>query len=487
MKILFAASEAAPFAHTGGLGDVIGALPKALGRLGHDVRLIMPLYRTVDAQRHQLRIVTSGLSVPAASSPQAVDVLEGNLSSEVPVYFVRHDPSFDRDGLYQTASAEDYPDNAERFALFCRAALEVCRQVDFQPEVLHAHDWQTALLPVYLKTTLYNDPFFQKTATVFTIHNLGYQGLFPSEVLPKLMLPRELFTPAGLEFYGKGNLLKGGLLFADLLTTVSRRYSQEIQTMDQGVGLDGILRERKGDLFGVLNGIDPEEWNPADDPHIVAHYTIDDLSGKARCKTDLQERFKLPVKATVPLLAVISRLVEQKGLDLLRDILETLMTLNVQLVLLGSGGKELEATFHEAAAKYPSKLAVRIGFDVPLSHQIEAGADLFLMPSRYEPCGLNQMYSLVYGAIPVVRATGGLDDTIAQFDPVTGQGNGFRFEDSTADAFLQAIRQALVLYHEKALWHRLITNAMAADFTWDRSAREYGQLYRHAAEKKGKQ
>ncbi|MGB4781939.1 glycogen synthase GlgA [Candidatus Methylomirabilis sp.] len=487
MKILFAASEAVPFAHTGGLGDVAGALPKALSRLGHDVRLIMPLYRAVEVERHRLDVVTKGIGVPAASGLQAVDLLEGHLSNGMPVYFVRHDPSFNRTGLYQTTSAEDYPDNAERFALFCRAALEVCRAVSFHPEVLHAHDWQTALLPVYLKTTLRTDPFFQQTATVFTIHNLGYQGLFPPEVLPRLLLPLELFTPAGLEFYGKGNLLKGGLLFADLLTTVSRRYSQEIQTAERGFGLDGILRGRKSDLFGVLNGIDPEAWNPAGDPHIAAHYTVDDFAGKARCKADLQQRFRLPVEATVPLLAVISRLAGQKGLDLLRDNLETLMALNVQLVLLGSGEKELELAFREAAAKYPSKLAVQIGFDIPLSHQIEAGADIFLMPSRYEPCGLNQMYSLAYGTIPVVHATGGLDDTVVPFDPATGQGNGFRFEESTATAFLQAIQQALALYREKVLWSRLLTNAMTADFTWDRSAREYEQLYRRAAEKKGGQ
>lgn len=483
MKILFVASEAAPFARTGGLGDVAGALPKALSRFGHDVRLILPLYRAVDARRHRLRVIAEGLSIPAASGSQAVDVLEGNLSSGAPVYFVCHDPSFDRDGLYQTLSAEDYPDNAERFALFCRAALEVCRRVDFQPEVLHANDWQTAALPIYLKTTLRSDHFFQRTATVFTIHNLGFQGFFPPEALPELMLPRELFTPAGLEFYGKGNLLKGGLLFADVLNTVSRRYSQEIQTADQGFGLDGVLKERHSDLFGVLNGIDPEEWSPAGDPHIAAHYTVDNVSGKARCKADLQRRLKLPVRATVPLFGVISRLTEQKGLELLCDILETLMALNVQLVLLGSGEKNLEAAFREAAAKYPSRLAVRIGFDLPLSHRIEAGADLFLMPSRYEPCGLNQMYSLAYGTIPVVRATGGLDDTIVHFDPATGQGNGFKFEEATATAFLQAIWQALALYREKALWPRLITNAMMADFTWDRSAREYEQLYRRAVEK----
>ncbi len=479
MKILFAASEVAPYARTGGLGDVAGALPKALHRLGHDIRLIMPLYRSVDAKRHRLSEVASRLKVHAASS-QEVDLLEGRLTSGAPVYFVRHDPSFDRDGLYQAPGGEDYPDNPERFGLFCLAALEICRTLSFQPEVLHAHDWQTALLPVYLKTVLRGDPFFQRTATVFTIHNLGYQGLFPSDALPRLGLPRDLFTMAGLEFYGKGNLLKGGLLFADLLTTVSRRYSQEIQTPELGHGLDGVLRERRNDLVGILNGIDPGEWNPAIDPHIAAHYTAADLSGKARCKANLQHRLRLPVRSDVPLLGAISRLAWQKGLDLLRDILDTLMTLDLQLVLLGSGEKALEASFLLAASQHPSKLSVKIGFDTPLSHQIEAGADLFLMPSRYEPCGLNQMYSLAYGTIPVVRATGGLDDTIVQFDPETGTGNGFRFEEATTGAFLQAVRQAVALFPEKAQWHRLVANAMAADFTWDRSAEEYEQVYRRA-------
>ena len=486
MKILFVASEVSPFARTGGLGDVAGALPQALSRLGHDIRLVMPLYRAVDVERHRLREVARGLEVPAAVGSQKVDVLGGHLSGRVPVYFIRHDLSFDRDGLYQAPSGDDYPDNAERFALFCRAALETSRNLSFRPEVLHAHDWQTALLPVYLKTVLRGDPFFQRTATVFTIHNLGYQGLFPPDTLPRLQLPEHLFTPAGLEFFGKVNLMKGGLLFADLLTTVSRRYSQEIQTPELGHGLDGLLRERRNDLVGILNGIDPGEWNPAIDPHIAAHYTAADLSGKARCKADLQQRLRLPVRADVPLLGVISRLAEQKGLDLLHDILETLMTLDLQLVLLGSGEKTLEAAFLEAAAKHPSKLGVKIGFDTPLSHQIEAGADLFLMPSRYEPCGLNQMYSLTYGTIPVVRATGGLDDTIVQFDPETGKGNGFRFEEASAGAFLHAIRLSEALFQEKAQWSRLVTNAMAANFTWDRSAEEYEQVYRRAVARRRK-
>jgi starch synthase len=481
MKILFVAPEVSPFARTGGLGDVAGALPQALKRLGHDVRVIMPLYRAVDVKRHRLREIAGGIGVATGAGSQQVDVLGGHPSDGVPVYFIRHDPSFDRDGLYQGASGEDFPDNAERFALFCRAALETSRTLSFRPEVLHAHDWQTALLPVYLKTVLRSDPFFQGTSTVFTIHNLGYQGVFPPDALPRLQLPLHLFTPAGLEFFGKVNLMKGGLLFADLLTTVSRRYSQEIQTPELGHGLDGVLRERRNDLVGILNGIDPGEWNPAIDPHIAAHYTTADFSGKARCKADLQQRLRLPVRADVPLLGVISRLAWQKGLDLLHDILDTLMTLNLQLVLLGSGEKTLEAAFLQSASQHPSKFSVTIGFNTPLSHQIEAGADLFLMPSRYEPCGLNQMYSLAYGTIPVVRATGGLDDTIVQFDPETGKGNGFKFEEASAGAFLQAIRVAVALFQEKAQWSRLVTNAMAADFTWDRSAEEYEQVYRRAS------
>ena len=487
MKILFAVSEAAPFATTGGLGDVGGALPKAIGRLGHDIRLVMPLYRAVDVTRHRLREVVTGLKISLAAGSKQVDILEGALSSGVPAYFIRHDPSFGRDGLYQAPSGEEYPDNAERFALFCRAALEACRALSFQPEVLHAHDWQTALLPVYLKTMLMGEPLFRGTAVIFTVHNLGYQGLFPPEVAPRLGLPPTVFTPAGLEFYGKGNLLKGGLVFADLLSTVSRRYSREIQTPELGHGLDGVLRERKNDLFGILNGIDPEEWSPAIDPHIAAHYSAADLSGKARCKAELQRRLGLPVRADVPLFGVISRLAWQKGLDLLRDLLDPLMALDLQLALLGTGEKTLESAFLQAGRRYPSKLMVRIGFDVPLSHQIEAGADLFLMPSRYEPCGLNQMYSLAYGTIPVVRATGGLDDTIVQFDPVTGVGNGFRFAEARADAFLDAIRSALGVFHDKTLWARVVANAMTADFTWNRSAREYEQLYHRGLQHKRRQ
>jgi starch synthase len=486
MKILFAASEAAPFATTGGLGDVAGALSKALGRLGHDVRLIMPLYRGIDVERYRLSAVASGIGVPGAWGSGKVDILEGWLpSGGVRVYFVRHDPSFNRDGLYQAPSGEDYPDNAERFALFCRATLEACRALGFQPDVVHVHDWQTALIPVYLKTLLSGDSFLEGIATVFTIHNLGYQGLFGPEILPRLGLHWEVFTPAGIEFYGKVNLLKGGLLFADLLTTVSPRYSREIQTPEHGFGLDGVLGERRGDLFGILNGIDPEEWNPAIDPHIAARYSAADLSGKAVCKKDLQRRFRLPERAEVPVLGVVSRLAGQKGLDLLRDIMVDVMSLDLQLIVLGSGEKALEAAFLQAATQHPSRIGVKIGFDTPLAHQIEAGADLFLMPSRYEPCGLNQMYSLAYGTIPVVRATGGLDDTIVTFDPETGRGNGFKFDEATAAALLQSIKQALALFSQKAHWGRVVANAMAGNFTWDRSAREYEQLYRRLLAKRG--
>jgi starch synthase len=487
MAILFVVSEAAPFARTGGLGDVAGALPKALAKLGHDVRLIMPLYRAVDVARHEIGAVATGLTVPVGSGAATVDVLAGRLAGGVPAYFVRHDPSFARDGLYLTPSGDDYPDNAERFALFCRASADACRALGFRPDIVHAHDWQAALLPVYLKTLLRGDPFYAETRSVFTIHNLGYQGLFPPGALRRVGLSADLFTPAALEFFGRVNLLKGALVFADVLTTVSKRYSQEIQEPEQGFGLEGVLKERRNDLYGILNGIDPEEWNPAIDPHIAARYSAADLSGKAVCKQDLQRRFRLPTREGVPLLGVISRLVPQKGLDLLQGVLDELLALDVQLVVLGSGDKALESGFVEVAARHPSRVGVRIGFDTPLSHQIEAGADLFPMPSRYEPCGLNQMYSLAYGTIPIVRATGGLDDTIVPFDPDTGEGNGFKFREPSEAALLEAIRTALDVFGRKAQWGRLVANAMAADFTWDRSAGEYERLYRMALRRKGPQ
>jgi starch synthase len=475
MRILLASSEVAPFAKTGGLADVAGALPKALAKLGHDIRVVLPRYRGVDPVKFQLRQVFTSLSVPAAGRSADATIWEGAIGA-VPVYFVGHDGYFNRDALYQTPDG-DYPDNAERFAFFSRAVLEMTRALDFLPDIYHCNDWQTGLVPTYLRTSLQGGREFQIAGVLFTVHNLGYQGLFGPEALAMANLGQELFNPFGLEFYGKVNLLKAGLVFSDLITTVSRKYSQEIQTEEFGHGLEGVLRARAKDVFGILNGIDYDEWHPSRDAFIAAKFSPDDSSGKAVCKADLQRAFGLPELADVPLLAVISRLTPQKGMDLVAEALDALLALDTQFVLLGTGDADLHKAFEGAKARHPSRVGLKLGFDVSLSHKIEAGADMFLMPSRYEPCGLNQMYSLAYGTVPVVRATGGLDDTIQPFDPGTGEGTGFKFAGTTSRALLEAVRAAVGLYRQPDTWRRLIRNGMACDFSWDRSAREYEALY----------
>lgn len=475
MRILLASSEVAPFAKTGGLADVAGALPKALHALGHDIRVVLPKYRMVDAVKHGLRQIAASLPVPIAGRTENASLWQGAIGA-APVYFVGHDGYYDREGLYQV-KGQDYPDNAERFAFFSRAVLELTRALDFRPDVLHCNDWQTGLVPTYLRTTFEDDPACRATGVLFTVHNLGYQGLFDPEVLATANLERKLFNPFGIEFYGKVNLLKAGLVFADLISTVSLKYSQEIQTEEFGCGLEGVLRARAKDVHGILNGIDYDEWHPGRDPHIATRFSRDDLAGKAACKADLQRGFGLPERPDVPLLAVISRLAEQKGIDLVAEALDAILGLDAQLVLLGTGEPALHHAFEAAKTAHPSQIGLKLGFDVSLSHKIEAGADLFLMPSRYEPCGLNQMYSLAYGTVPVVRATGGLDDTIQPFDFETGGGNGFKFAEATAEALLVTVRRAVALYRQPDQWRRLIRNAMACDFSWDRSAREYEALY----------
>ncbi|MBI4573253.1 MAG: glycogen synthase GlgA [candidate division NC10 bacterium] len=482
MRILLASSEAAPFAKTGGLADVAGALPKALAKLGHDVRVVLPRYRGVDPVKFQLRQVLTSLSVPVAGRTADATIWEGAIGS-VPVFFVGHDGYYNRDALYQTQDG-DYPDNAERFAFFSRAVLEMTRALGFLPDIYHCNDWQTGLVPTYLRTSLQGTREFQAAGALFTVHNLGYQGLFGPEALAMANLGQELFNPFGLEFYGKVNLLKAGLVFADLITTVSRKYSQEIQTEEFGHGLEGVLRARAKDVYGILNGIDYDEWHPSRDAFIAATFSPDDLSGKAVCKADLQRAFGLQERPDVPLLAVISRLTPQKGMDLVAEALDALLDLDTQFVLLGTGDANLHKAFEGAKARHPSCVGLQLGFDVGLSHKIEAGADMFLMPSRYEPCGLNQMYSLAYGTAPVVRATGGLDDTIQPFDPGTGEGTGFKFAGITPQAFLEAVRAAVGLYRQPDTWRRLIRNGMACDFSWDRSAREYEALYQQIVDRR---
>lgn len=487
LRIAFVASEAVPFAKTGGLADVAGALPRELSRLGHDVRVALPRYGAITGAAHGLTD-WGRLSVPTPSGLVDAVVEEGRLpDSEVPVFAIGHDPFFARPGLYGEAGS-DYPDNLDRFAFFCRAIMELllrfAQSSGWTPEILHAHDWQTALSVVYLKSLYAKRPEFAGLGTLFTVHNLGYQGLFPAADFPKTGLGPDYFTPKTLEFYGQVNLLKGGLVFGDFLNTVSPTYSREIQTPELGFGLDGVLRERRDRLSGIVNGIDVEVWNPATDPHLKARYSAADLSGKRQCKEALQRELGLPVR-DVPLLAVISRLTPQKGLDLVAAVLPELVRLDVQVVLLGTGDPPLELQFQSLRMQYPDKIGVRIGFDEALAHVIEAGADMFLMPSRYEPCGLSQLYSLRYGTVPIVRKTGGLADTVVPYTPRTaaeGRATGFAFTDATPDALLTTILLALRVYADRTEWKKLMRAGMATDVSWMKSAREYDALYRRVVE-----
>ena len=481
MRIAFASSEVTPFAKTGGLADVARSLPGALAKLGHELMVFLPKYKVIHVEKHRLVKRPERIAVPLHHQVEEGELWERELDG-VRVLFLGHEGFYGREGLYQE-KGQDYPDNAERFIFFSRGILETLKVLGWAPEIIHCNDWQTSLIPAYLKTLYRKESLLIGVSTLLTIHNLGYQGLFPAETFALTGLPMELFTSRGMEFWGKMNFLKAGLVYADLLTTVSHRYSQEIQTPEFGYGLDGLLRERAADLFGILNGVDYQDWNPRTDPYLVANYSSEDLKGKAACKRDLQEVMGLPSRGEVPLLGVISRLAYQKGIDLIAKIAEDLLILDLQVVLLGTGEVEMERTFQSLQQKFQDKLRVRIGFDVPLSHKIEAGADMFLMPSRYEPCGLNQMYSLAYGTIPIVRATGGLDDTITPFDPITGEGNGFKFLHADPEELLQTIRRAIALFRQKVLWTYLMQNAMAADFSWERSARQYVRLYQSALER----
>ncbi|MBI3327641.1 MAG: glycogen synthase GlgA [Nitrospinae bacterium] len=484
MNILMAASEVAPYAKTGGLADVVGSLPKALAALGHRVSVIMPRYPMVERAVRSLEKVHAGLDVPMGSHAERGVIWTAKLTPQIPVYFVEHRGFFERDSLYTTASG-DYPDNAQRFTFFAKIVLEACRALTLQPDLIHCHDWQAALIPAYLKTTLSHDPTTARIGSLLTIHNIAYQGLFPPDVLEFLGLPPETYSLDGIEFYGRVNFLKAGIVYADLINTVSQRYSQEIQTPDFGAGLDGILSYRAQDVSGILNGVDYDEWNPATDRLIAARYTSMDLSGKQACKRDLLQTLQLsPELLNAPLIGMISRLVDQKGMDLLRSVIHRLLSLDLGLVVLGVGEAHYERFLQEVAERYPAKVGVRIGFDNTLAHKIEAGSDIFCMPSRFEPCGLNQIYSLKYGTIPLVRSTGGLDDTIEPYDPGLARGNGFKFGPYDAEALLAALQEAVLLYRNRPAWEQLMHRAMQADFSWTKSAQVYTELYTRALAKR---
>jgi len=474
MKIVFAASECVPFSKTGGLADVVGALPPALAALGHDVTVYLPKYK--QTKLAEARTVIRSVTVPFDDRYRFCSVLDGGTLSGVKFYFIDYPPYFDRDALYGTPLG-DYRDNAERFALYSRAVLEACKVLG-APDVFHCHDWQSALVPILLRSVYAEDPALRDAATVFTIHNIGYQGLFPPDTLPLLTLPWDLFTIDKLEFYGKVNLLKGALVFSDFVTTVSRKYSQEIQTAEYGFGLEGVLRARSGTVTGILNGVDYKEWSPETDKFIVAHYSPQDLGGKAKCKQDLLAEFGVTgADPTLPVIGIISRFAAQKGFDLVSQVADRLAREDLIVVALGTGDREYEDLFRRLVKQFPQKFPVKIAYDNKIAHKIEAGSDMFLMPSRYEPCGLNQIYSLKYGTVPLVRATGGLDDTIENWDPAARKGTGFKFSEYTGEALLGTIRAALEAYKDQAGWQALMRNGMSKDFSWGASAREYVRVY----------
>ncbi len=474
MKIVFAASECVPFSKTGGLADVVGALPPALAALGHQVTVYLPKYK--QTKLTETTTVVRSITVPFDDRYRFCSIVDGGTHSGVKFYFIDYPPYFDRDALYGTPLG-DYRDNAERFALYSRAVLEGCKVLGV-PEVFHCHDWQSALVPILLRSVYAEDPALRDVATVFTIHNMGYQGLFPPDTLPLLMLPWDLFTIDKLEFYGKINFLKGALVFSDFVTTVSKKYSQEIQTAEYGFGLEGVLKARAGTVTGILNGVDYNEWSPQTDKFIVAHYSPQDLGGKSACKQDLLAEFGVQnANPKLPLIGIVSRFAAQKGFDLISQVADRLAREDMIVVALGAGDKEYEDLFRRLNKQFPQKFAVKVAYDNKIAHKIEAGADMFLMPSRYEPCGLNQIYSLKYGTVPVVRATGGLDDTIENWDPQTRKGTGFKFTDYSGEALLANLRLALQAYRDQESWRTLMRNGMGKDFSWSASAREYLKVY----------
>jgi len=489
LKVLIVSPEVVPFAKTGGLADVAGALPKALASLGHEVKVILPKYKLIDQKKFKLKQLAVNIPEIALGEKKGEIGLKKTTvkNSQVEYLFLVNDYYFEREELYKDPETGlDYKDNDERFILFARGTLEILKSIGWRPDVIHCNDWQSALIPAYLKTIYAGDPFFKDTVAIFSVHNIAYQGNFPKETFKKIGVKQEFFYPfSPFEYWGNCNFLKIGISYADVLNTVSEQYMVEIQSSNEfGYGMEGILRTRTDDLYGVLNGIDYQEWSPEVDKLIPFNYTPDDLSGKKKNKKHLLKLSGLPVtRKEIPLIGMISRLADQKGFDLLAQIKDELMKLDLKFVILGTGEKKYHELLSALQEKYPKKLKVNLTFDNKLAHLIEAGADMFLMPSRYEPCGLNQLYSLKYGTVPIVRETGGLADTIQDYDPKTEQGTGFVFKDYDSEELLTAIKRALDVYQDREKWKKLMLSGMQKDFSWEASARKYVQLYRKALEK----
>jgi starch synthase len=487
LNILFVTSEAEPFAKTGGLADVSGALPQTIKELGHEIRIMMPRYGAISERKFKLHDVIRlrEITVPVGNDLKTGHVNSSFISSlkaKVQVYFLASQEMFSRQGIYiNPDSKKDYTDNDTRFIFFCRGVLETLKKLGWQPDIIHCNDWQTGLIPAYLKTVYKDEPLFKHIKTIFTIHNLGYQGQFPAEAFKKTGLPDSEFTMNGVEFYGKLNFMKAGLVYADVITTVSEKYAREITSSEEyGAGLEGILKKRKKDLHGIINGIDYTVWNPETDPIIDQRYDLKSLEGKEQNKIALCKKFGLEYKEGVPVIGCITRLVDQKGIDLIKEVADDMMKLDIQFVMIGMGEKRYHEFFESFKKKYHKKVGITFGMSEEIAHLIEAGADMYLMPSRYEPCGLNQLYSLKYGTVPIVRATGGLDDTIQDVGS-SGNGTGFKFNKYDGKELLKTIQRAVKMYHNRKTWQKIMRNGMAKDFSWESSAKKYINLYRSLA------
>ncbi|MFA5880251.1 MAG: glycogen synthase GlgA [Candidatus Margulisiibacteriota bacterium] len=482
MKVVLVSSEVVPFAKTGGLADVAGALPKALIQEGVNVILFMPRYKCVDKKKYNLKLVEKRKRMNLLKNgAKEYNLYSATLpDSDVTIYFIDKDKYFNRDELYQV-KGEDYPDNAERFHFFSLAVLDAMKDLDIKADVVHCNDWQTAMIPLFLKTELKDDPFFEKMVSIYTIHNLAYHGLFESSVLENLKLDPILFSMDYLEFWGKVNFAKAGLIFADIISTVSKTYSHEIQGKEFGMGVDGLLTRRKKDIFGIINGLDYDVWDPKIDPKIYKNYTVSTLKGKEENKKKLLELNGLIYKKGVPVLGLISRLTDQKGFDILAEILLPLLQKDIMFVLLGTGDPKYHELLLDFQKQFPDKLKTNLKFDGQLAQMIYAGSDIFLMPSYFEPCGLGQLISLKYGTIPLVRKTGGLADTIIDIDHDAKNGNGYVFDKYQSKDLLSCLERALKCYFsDPKKWQKMQSNGMNADFSWDNSAKKYLEIYQIA-------
>ena len=476
MRILLASSEVHPYSKTGGLADMIGALGKAFARAGHQVGIVTPLYRGIAERFPEIRRVDWRIDLPLASWRARAELWSAEPVKGLTTYFISQSKYYDRDSLYQQ-HGKDYPDNGERFIFFSKCVAHLARYLPWRPEVVHVNDWQTGLVPSLILHQSRREGWGNPPVTCLTIHNLAYQGVFPRSAYTMTNLPGDYFHPEGAEYYGKLNCLKAGIVYSDVVTTVSPRYAREITTEEFGCGLDGVLRKRKQPVLGILNGVDYDEWNTDRNPHLMNTYSIADLAGKAANKLALQAEFGLPVKSDVPLFGTITRLADQKGVDIELGALEEMLHTEIQFVLLGSGDHGYERAFQKLAHRYPQKVAVQFGYNQTLSHRIESGCDFYIMPSKFEPCGLNQMYSLRFGTIPIVRITGGLDDTVVDATEDSLGANGVKFAEYSTQALAKAIRKALVIYNNPHLFVHYRRNAMAADFSWDRTVAAYLRAY----------